>query len=153
MRWVTRVVGEASCIVSMPQVVGKQRPQFNGRQRRTYTPAKTERAEEAIASAWREQVGECWKGHDGPVAVEIAAEQPLAKSNAKYWAGRAFKGKPDADNIAKLVLDSLNELAYADDAQIVDMRVEKMPRTPFGRDAILRIHVTYRTETSEKETI
>ncbi len=33
--------------------------------------------------------------------------------------------KPDTDNIAKIVLDSLNTLAFDDDKQIVDLRVLK----------------------------
>lgn len=41
--------------------------------------------------------------------------------------------KPDTDNLAKIVLDSLNTLAFHDDKQVVDLRVEKYyseePRT------------------------
>ena len=33
--------------------------------------------------------------------------------------------KPDADNIAKSVLDALNGLAYADDKQVVTLEVDK----------------------------
>ena len=33
--------------------------------------------------------------------------------------------KPDADNILKVVADSLNQIAYRDDAQIVDTQVRK----------------------------
>ena len=33
--------------------------------------------------------------------------------------------KPDADNIAKIILDSLNGVAYKDDSQIVDIRIIK----------------------------
>lgn len=33
--------------------------------------------------------------------------------------------KPDADNILKIIADSLNGLAYHDDAQIVYAKVEK----------------------------
>ena len=33
--------------------------------------------------------------------------------------------KPDLDNIAKAVLDSLNGIAYKDDSQIVSMVVSK----------------------------
>ena len=33
--------------------------------------------------------------------------------------------KPDADNIAKIILDALNGLAYDDDKQVVDLRVLK----------------------------
>ena len=33
--------------------------------------------------------------------------------------------KPDFDNIGKIVCDSLNDIAYHDDAQIVDAQVRK----------------------------
>lgn len=33
--------------------------------------------------------------------------------------------KPDCDNVAKIVLDALNKLAYRDDAQIVDCIIRK----------------------------
>ena len=33
--------------------------------------------------------------------------------------------KPDSDNIAKIVLDSLNKIAFDDDAQVVELTVIK----------------------------
>lgn len=33
--------------------------------------------------------------------------------------------KPDTDNIAKIVLDALNGLAYPDDKQVVELQVLK----------------------------
>ena len=33
--------------------------------------------------------------------------------------------KPDTDNIAKAILDALNGLAYYDDAQVVNLEVQK----------------------------
>ena len=33
--------------------------------------------------------------------------------------------KPDADNVAKIVLDSLNKIAYEDDKQVVELTVIK----------------------------
>lgn len=41
--------------------------------------------------------------------------------NTKY----SYTKKPDADNITKIILDSLNKLAYKDDAQISKLEVEK----------------------------
>lgn len=37
--------------------------------------------------------------------------------------------KPDIDNIAKLILDALNGIAYEDDAQVVILQCAKKPRT------------------------
>jgi Holliday junction resolvase RusA-like endonuclease len=50
----------------------------------------------------------------GPLAVSIDARMP----------GKAT-AKPDSDNIAKLVLDALNGVAWDDDAAVVDLRVKK----------------------------
>lgn len=33
--------------------------------------------------------------------------------------------KPDTDNIAKIILDSLNGIAYKDDKQVIRLQVEK----------------------------
>lgn len=33
--------------------------------------------------------------------------------------------KPDVDNIAKIILDSLNKIAYDDDVQVTDLIVRK----------------------------
>ena len=33
--------------------------------------------------------------------------------------------KPDCDNIAKIILDSLNKIAYHDDSQVVNLHVNK----------------------------
>lgn len=41
--------------------------------------------------------------------------------------------KPDTDNVLKVIADSLNQIAYKDDAQVVDASVRKFysrnPRT------------------------
>ena len=34
--------------------------------------------------------------------------------------------KPDVDNIAKAILDSLNGIAYRDDSQIVELNMKKL---------------------------
>lgn len=54
------------------------------------------------------------KKFDGPIMVTIDARMP----------GKAT-AKPDADNIAKLILDALNRVAWEDDAAVVDLRVKK----------------------------
>lgn len=33
--------------------------------------------------------------------------------------------KPDLDNIAKIILDSLNGIAYKDDSQVVELNISK----------------------------
>ena len=36
-----------------------------------------------------------------------------------------FPGKPDIDNVAKIVLDSFNGVVFEDDAQVYELRVLK----------------------------
>ena len=51
----------------------------------------------------------------------------MSKSNReKVYHGKLRPTKkPDLDNIAKIVLDSLNGLAYKDDSQVVSLRIDK----------------------------
>lgn len=37
--------------------------------------------------------------------------------------------KPDIDNIVKLVLDGLNGVAFEDDAQAIEVKAAKLPRS------------------------
>ncbi len=106
---------------------GKGRPRFgNGR---TYTDTATQNAE-----AWVRLCAEPVRPMvplDGPLAVriEVAVAVPASWSRLRRAAALAGTtrptGKPDADNIAKLVLDPLNGLLFRDDAQVVELTVVK----------------------------
>jgi Holliday junction resolvase RusA-like endonuclease len=68
---------------------------------------------------------------DRPIAVLIHVFAPIAqswnmreKADARAGASRPTS-KPDADNFAKIIGDSLNNIAWFDDSQIVDLRVIK----------------------------
>ena len=63
----------------------------------------------------------------GPLAMTLRAVylHPASWSLTKKRRTRFKTSKPDADNIAKLVKDALSKVAYADDAQIVILRVAK----------------------------
>lgn len=107
---------------------GKARPRFDSRSRRTYTPAKTLAYEWEIRQAWKETHA----GRPpmvGDVEVQIVARFRMPKTwserKKKQTDGSPCRKKPDADNIAKAVLDALNEYAYADDAQVVGLKVSK----------------------------
>lgn len=153
MSWRVETVGEAHASVELPEIVGKQRPRaaVRGGHARIYTPRKTRVFEALIRKAWTEQVGDRWSGFSGSVSVTVSVTRELAKSNPKYWAGRQDTQKPDVDNVLKAVLDSLNGLAYADDAQITRELAEKMPRTPHGSGNRISINCIYQTETYDKE--
>ena len=95
----------------------------------------------------------CVKQHGGqvcapsgvPVTMVIEAYSPLPESRPKRVQSEPFTVKPDADNIAKLVLDALNGYAYADDKQVVRLTTIKHERVR-GIEPQTHITVTYRSE-------
>ena len=113
--------------------VGKGRPRFNGcgKYVRTYTPDKTVRYEKLVKSAYKEQA-ENYSFGDAPLRVNITAFFAPPKSATKAKRAKMLNGelyptkKPDADNIAKIICDALNGIAYNDDSQIVRLTVNKI---------------------------
>lgn len=106
---------------------GKGRPRFVRATGGAYTPAPTTSAEQRIqAAAHAEGVTPL----DGFVRVHVLAVGGVPKSWSKRKAALALADhydarKPDADNVLKLVLDALNKVAWHDDVQVVDARVER----------------------------
>ena len=109
----------------------KERPRATvvGGHARIYTPAKTAAYEKKIANAWKTEHGET--PFTGPVSVRIVFLMPIPKSvtKARKAAMEAQTErpitKPDADNLAKAVMDAINGIAYKDDNQVVDLSVSK----------------------------
>ena len=106
---------------------GKQRPKFT-RKGRAYTPKETRAYETEIkhAAMRAAAVSNFVKlPEKSPVKITVAAFFAPPASWGKKKRAAAFAGdiyptkKPDADNIAKIVCDALNETAYHDDSQIV----------------------------------
>lgn len=106
--------------------VGKGRPRVT--MHGTYTPKKTAQYERLVKSCWKTQSGQSFSGGI-PLEAEILAWFPIPKSTSKKKAaemeGRYHIKRPDADNIAKAILDSLNECAYPDDSA-VQISVKKL---------------------------
>ena len=123
--------------------VGKGRPRFGGG--RTYTPKRTAAYERAVASAFRGAYPDAEPIPAGvPILAMICARFAPPKSASRARREGMLTGKircvkrPDLDNIAKAVLDALNGLAYADDAQIIQMQIEKQYSDAPGAAIILR---------------
>lgn len=119
---------------TVPFVAGLQRPRMTGGKFPRQYDTDTNRVNKAhIQTAYRNA---CVKQHGGqvcapsgvPVTMVIEAYSPLPESRPKRVQSEPFTVKPDADNIAKLVLDALNGLAYADDKQVIGLMVCKMFR-------------------------
>ena len=123
--------------------VGKGRPRVvrNGGLVRTYTPEKTASYENLVKLEYERQVGRMLR--DGPVYLHIMAWYGIPKSVSKRkheaMVGGAIRPtrKPDCDNVAKVIADALNGLAYRDDSQVVSLIVEKW----FGEEPRVEVEI------------
>jgi Holliday junction resolvase RusA-like endonuclease len=99
-------------VPGIPQ--GKQRPRFSPKSGGVYTPTKTVTAENNVA--WAFQQTGYPRVDTGPVFLDVVVvlDRPRSHFNTK-----GDLNKPDADNVQKLLMDSLNGVAYRDDAQVV----------------------------------
>ena len=111
--------------------VGKGRPRFKrmGNFVQTYTPEKTAEYEKLVRLRFQNAGGVIT---DNPVRVEIAAffappKSTRKRDKAEMLANRILPmKKPDVDNIAKIILDALNKIAYKDDSQVIELSVKKI---------------------------
>ena len=109
--------------------VAKGRPKFVRATGRTYTPKKTVEYENLVRLSFIEK----YKGEKltGEIAATIIAYFSIPKSESKKTKEKMIAGtmlcakKVDCDNVAKSVLDALNDIAYDDDKQICRLCVEK----------------------------
>lgn len=106
---------------------GKGRPRFtkNGH---VFTPDETKRYETLVGLSYRNSA----RGYKftSPVRVTVKAYHKPPKRSKKVvddmLNGRILPTKkPDADNVAKIILDGLNHVAWDDDTQVVEMMVSK----------------------------
>lgn len=108
--------------------VGKARPRMNTRTGKAYTPDKTRMYEDYTKLLYRSQVKYYFEGY---VRLTIKAFYGIAKSDSKKVKEQKNNNilrpskKPDIDNVIKLIADSLNDIAYKDDTQIVEMQAMK----------------------------
>ena len=119
----------ARCVVS-GEPVGKQRPRFDARRGRVYTPKETRAREEEIEAIFRAAVGPT--DPDAEWAFGIRAVFFVRNHQRK-----------DVDNMLKVVLDGVNGVAFKDDAQVQEVMGWKSldplnPRTEF---VVYRLHV------------
>ena len=115
-------------IVVEGTIRGKQRPRFNTKTGRAFTSNQTINYENWIKQCYIEQSNKLLQGAIR-ARIEIYYSVPKSYSKRKIEARKDGidypMKKPDADNIAKIVLDSLNKIAYEDDKQVVELTVIK----------------------------
>lgn len=118
---------------------GKGRPRFVARYNPTtqkafgqaHTPDKTVVYENLVRTEYRLQCGEQFFSEKQMLEMRIMAYYQIPKSASKKkreqmltHQARPTK-KPDSDNVIKVIADSLNNVAYHDDSQIVDVMFRK----------------------------
>lgn len=105
---------------------GKARPRMM-RTGHTYTPEGTAVYENLVKVSFMNEHPDVVP-FDGPVTASVAAYFPIPKSWSKKKKALAElnwihpMGKPDIDNILKIVFDGLNGVAFTDDAHIVRLK-------------------------------
>lgn len=121
------------------KVRGKGRPRFT-RGGHVYTPKGTRDYERAIREAFENAPGRPPEPFSGPIDVTIVTSRQLPKSTPKSVIREPDTHKPDADNVAKIVLDALNGVAWLDDAQVTSLTVVKLDRERC--EECLRVRIT-----------
>lgn len=136
---------------------GKQRPRVVRTRKgasRAFTPEKTANYESYIKTLYRQKYGRRTSfKEDDELHLDIKAYYEIAKSTPKYLKEMMITGvvkptkKPDVDNIIKIIADSLNEVAYKDDKQIVACSCQKF----YASEPRVEIVISKLNETSVSE--
>ena len=115
-------------VPGQPQGKGRAKVTTRNGFAHAYTPEKTILYENLIKMCFLETKAERLQG---ALEMTIFAFYQVPKSFTKKKRNDALNGnltpqtKPDVDNIAKVVCDALNGVAYEDDKQIVELTVKK----------------------------
>lgn len=117
-------------IPGQPQ--GKGRPRFArmGNHVRTYTPDETARYENLVKLYYQQAANGVKL--NGEISAAIIGVFPIPSSVSKKTRKQMIEGKilhtkkSDCDNLAKIVLDSVNGIAYDDDRQVCELYVKKI---------------------------
>lgn len=111
---------------------GKARPRFRkiGNYVSTYNPKQTTEYEKLVKLSAIEQCKDKLnKEYTGVVKMYITAyfkpNKSISKKQYNLLIGKEYLKKPDSDNIAKIICDSLNGVAYKDDSQVAYLEIEK----------------------------
>ena len=111
------------------RAVGKQRPRYSSRVKGMYTPIETITFEEKVKTAFINKYNIQTEASKKPFKAKIIATfkpgETYSKKKREQLLTQIYAQKPDVDNIAKSVLDSLNGLAYKDDRQVSALEVYK----------------------------
>lgn len=110
---------------------GKGRPRFCRNTGHAITPKDTVNYETLVHMEYVAQCEEFRFPDDAMLDMRIRAYYSIPKSASKKKRAEMIIGeirptkKPDMDNVVKIIADSLNQVAYRDDTQIVDCQCRK----------------------------
>ncbi|EOU1600911.1 RusA family crossover junction endodeoxyribonuclease [Clostridium perfringens] len=113
-------------VIVTGKIRGKARPRIC--RGHAFTPKDTVQYEKLVRECYKQQDG---RYLEGSIKALIIAYYKIPKSYSKKRVQAIKDGlekptkKPDADNIGKIILDSLNGVAYKDDSQIIELGVIK----------------------------
>ena len=96
---------------------------------RAYTPAQTVNYENLVKYAYKSLNSDIFWDCE-PISMHILAVFRIPKSYSKKKVSDCLSGKiapstKDVDNIAKIICDGLNNVAYSDDKHIAELYVAK----------------------------
>lgn len=104
----------------------------------TYIPKTTREYQKAVKDAFKSTgAGKM----TGPIAVSIDVFRKLPSGEPKSVTHKPDTVRPDADNIAKTILDALNGLAWEDDNQVVFLCVQKHPRSRAQKEDCVVVNI------------
>ena len=110
---------------------GKGRPRFSRNTGTAITPKDTVNYETLVHMEYLEQCNGFRFEDDAMLDLRIKAYYSIPKSASKKKKAAMLAGeirptkKPDMDNVVKIIADSLNQVAYRDDTQVVELQVRK----------------------------
>lgn len=123
-------------------IKGKARPRINTYTCQAYTPTNTKDYELLVKQYFKVKYPR-YEPLNGRIFVKIVAYFKIPKNTTKKDKELISNGmlsptkKPDIDNIVKIILDSMNKLAFNDDNQITKLEVEKV----FGEEEKVYIKI------------
>lgn len=109
-----------------PRFVTRYNPETGRSFGQAHTPEKTIVYENLVKMEYLDQTGKFRFPDDAMINMSIKAYYGIPKSVSKKRKSMMIEGrirptkKPDMDNVIKIIADSLNQVAYKDDTQIVD---------------------------------
>lgn len=125
---------------------GKARPRFRrcSNYVSTYSPKQTIEYENKVKKLAIEQCKDKLnKEYTGIVKVSIKAyfkpNKSISKKQYNSLIGTKHLKKPDSDNIAKIICDSLNGVAYKDDSQVAYLEVKK----EYSKEEMVEVTISY----------